>query len=284
LKIDDYQKAHGERWNGYPLEDVLADSVKNYTALRSLSIINSGLCGEAGEASEHIKKWMRDLRINRTAAAIELGDTLAYLDVARQGARLHARGHRAAELREAAEHAAEADGRFAGKTGDHMSNVPNFLLANNDAAGAGKPSNPKDQAAETRIPLWLCSATAMVHWSLAQFAGLLKYGAWNWRIAGVRTSVYISALKRHIKAYEEGETYDPVDGTRHLGNIMACASILLDAEAEGKLIDDRPPSSKGYRAAVAEGEATMAALREQYKDRTPRHWTIADSRIDAEFE
>jgi hypothetical protein len=149
--------------------------------------------------------------------------------------------------------------------------------ANNDGGGVGKPSNPKDQAAETRIPLWLLSGSAMVHWALAQFAGLLKYGAWNWRVAGVRNSVYISAIKRHIKAYEEGETYDPVDGTRHLGNIMACSSILLDADAEGKLIDDRPPASKGYREAVAEGEATMAKLREQYKDRKPRHWTIADT-------
>lgn len=154
--------------------------------------------------------------------------------------------------------------------------------ANNNGGGIGKPSNPKDQAAETRIPLWLCSGTAMVHWALAQFAGLLKYGAWNWRVAGVRTSVYISAIKRHIKAYEEGEIYDPVDGTRHLGNIMACAAILSDAEAEGKLIDDRPPSSKGYRAAVAEGEALMAKLREQYKDRAPRHWTIADTEAASE--
>lgn len=68
-----------DRWNGYPLEKVLADSVTRHDALRSLSIINSGLCGEAGEASEHIKKWVRDGRINRRAAAIEMGDVLAYM-------------------------------------------------------------------------------------------------------------------------------------------------------------------------------------------------------------
>lgn len=79
MNLADYQKFMMERWNGYPLETVLADSVKHYTALRSLSIINSGLCGEAGEASEHIKKWMRDLRINRMAAGVELGDVLAYM-------------------------------------------------------------------------------------------------------------------------------------------------------------------------------------------------------------
>jgi NTP pyrophosphatase (non-canonical NTP hydrolase) len=58
---------------------MLGDSSFSYGALRSLSIINSGLAGEAGEASEHIKKWMRDGRINRREAGIELGDTLAYM-------------------------------------------------------------------------------------------------------------------------------------------------------------------------------------------------------------
>jgi NTP pyrophosphatase (non-canonical NTP hydrolase) len=48
-------------------------------ALRSLAIITAGICGEAGEASEHFKKWMRDGRLNKIEAGIELGDTLAYL-------------------------------------------------------------------------------------------------------------------------------------------------------------------------------------------------------------
>lgn len=80
MKLDAYQAwLCGDRWNGYALDKMLVDSSKHFTALRSLSIINSGLMGEAGEAGEHIKKWMRDQRINRRAAAIELGDNLAYL-------------------------------------------------------------------------------------------------------------------------------------------------------------------------------------------------------------
>lgn len=139
-----------------------------------------------------------------------------------------------------------------------------------------KDTNPKDALAGTRIPLWLCSAVAKAHWSLAQFAGLIKYGAWNWRIAGVRKSVYLSAMQRHIDAYTSGETYDPVDGTHHLGNIMACAAIMLDAEAAGKITDDRPPSVD-IRKTYAELEAVMARLKEQYADKAPRHYTIADS-------
>lgn len=138
-----------------------------------------------------------------------------------------------------------------------------------------KPTNPKDAAATSRIPLALLSPVAKIAWAVAQYAGMLKYGAWNWRKAGVRASVYISALERHIDAYKSGEEYDPVDGSPHLGNIMACAAILLDAKAAGKLTDDRGPALS-HRQAVAEGEATMTKLREQYADKNPRHWTIAD--------
>ena len=38
-----------------------------------------GLVGEAGEASEKIKKWHRDSVIDHKAVALELGDVLYYL-------------------------------------------------------------------------------------------------------------------------------------------------------------------------------------------------------------
>jgi hypothetical protein len=139
-----------------------------------------------------------------------------------------------------------------------------------------KDTNPKDVAATTRIPLFLCSAIASAKWALAQFAGMIKYGAWNWRRAGVRSSVYLSAARRHIDAYTSGEEVDPVDGTDHRANVMACMAILMDAEACGKLIDDRPPSVS-VRPTYAEGEALMAKLLKQYADKSPRHFTIADT-------
>jgi len=83
-------------------------------------------------------------------------------------------------------------------------------------------------------------------------------------------------MKRHIDGIESGEELDPVDGTDHLGNIMACCAILLDARAAGKLTDDRPPRLD-HRAEYARLEALMARLREQYADRAPRHYTIADT-------
>lgn len=138
-----------------------------------------------------------------------------------------------------------------------------------------KLSNPKDAIGDTKVPVWLCSAIAKAHWALGQFAGLCKYGAWNWRVAGVRASVYISAMGRHIDAYTNGERLDPTDGTHHLGNVMACCAILLEAEAIGKLTDDRPPRAD-IREAYAEVQAGMAKLKVLYADKAPKHWTIAD--------
>lgn len=139
-----------------------------------------------------------------------------------------------------------------------------------------KDTNPKDAAAVTRIMLALLSPVAKAHWALAQFAGFLKYGGWNWRVAGVRSSVYLSAAQRHLDAYLSGEEVDPIDGTHHLANVMACCAILLDAKAAGKLTDDRPPSvdiRPTYRAL----EELAAKLRTQYADRAPRHYTIDDT-------
>lgn len=152
----------------------------------------------------------------------------------------------------------------------------NESMTQNNPTDAGKASNPKDAVSDKKIPLWLLSPIAKMHWAIGQFAGLLKYGAWNWRAAGVRSSVYLSAIQRHADAYASGEEFDPVDGSHHLGNIMACCAILLDAKEAGKLIDDRPPSV-GLRTAYNWGEDVMERLKRQYHDKAPRHYTIADT-------
>lgn len=135
-----------------------------------------------------------------------------------------------------------------------------------------KDGNPKDSIGDKKIPLWLCSPVAKANWALAQFAGMVKYGAWNWRVAGARTSVYLSAMQRHIDAYASGEQTDPVDGTHHLGNVMACCAILIEAEALKNVIDDRAPQLE-FRGIYAQIEEQMKVLREQYKELKPKHFS-----------
>lgn len=126
-----------------------------------------------------------------------------------------------------------------------------------------KASNPKESVGATKVPLHLLSPVASAHWALAQYAGERKYQAWNWRAAGVRSSTYISAIRRHLDRYLNGERCDPVDGTHHLGNIMASCAILLDSEAVGNLVDDRPPSFD-LQPVYDEINQGVAKLNEQY--------------------
>lgn len=140
----------------------------------------------------------------------------------------------------------------------------------------GKDTNPKDAIAGSKVALWLLSPIAKAAWAVAMFAGQTKYGAWNWRISGVRASVYLSAMHRHMDAYVSGEELDPIDGTPHLGNIMACCAIILDAQAAGKLNDDRPPRVS-LRPMYEQVEATMKTLADKYADKKPKHYTIADT-------
>lgn len=133
-------------------------------------------------------------------------------------------------------------------------------------------ANPKDAAGRAKVPLWLLSPIAKAAWAGAAFIGKVKYGAWNYRGTKVYASVYISAAMRHLDAYLSGETYDPEDGTHHLGNVMACCAILLDCAASGNLIDDRPPSVS-LRPAYDEMQALVQPTEARYADRTVKHWT-----------
>ena len=140
-----------------------------------------------------------------------------------------------------------------------------------------KPSNPKDAIAIDKLPLHLVSPIIKAYQAISHYLGNVKYGAWNYRAAGVRNSIYRSALERHMDAWWEGEDYDPIDGTPHLANAQACLNILIEGMYTPGTIDDRPPSRAKELAAVrAEFEALMPKIREKYADKNPQHFTIAD--------
>lgn len=139
-----------------------------------------------------------------------------------------------------------------------------------------KESNPKDLLGTTKLPLHLFPKTAVAQGSLAFLDGALKYGRSNFRVVGVRASVYYAALCRHMDAWLEGEDKAEDSQLSHLAHALACVAILIDAEAAGKLIDDRQVAG-GYAKLVKELTPDVARLIETHKGKSPRHYTIQDS-------
>lgn len=139
-----------------------------------------------------------------------------------------------------------------------------------------KPTNPKDLCATTRLPLNLVPDTLAAYASLAFLEGALKYGAMNWRVAGVSASIYIAAAERHLTKWKGGEWADPKTRVPHLASAIACLGIILDADLVGKLNDDRPPAAP-MAALLDEFEDNVAHLQGMFSDRNPRHCTIADT-------
>lgn len=144
-----------------------------------------------------------------------------------------------------------------------------------------KDTNPKDSVASNKVPLGLCSPVAKAYWALALQSGAVKYGANNYLVCGARAMVYAHAAMRHLDRWMSGEERDPVDGTHHLGNVMACMSILLDCQHIGNLVDDRPPSMD-LEFLYLDTEDVMEELAGKYADKNPRHYTIADSTSENE--
>jgi hypothetical protein len=142
-------------------------------------------------------------------------------------------------------------------------------------ASPAKDTNPKDAIAASKLPLNVVPDTLKVYATLAFTEGALKYGSMNWRVAGVRASIYKAALERHLAKYWNGEWADPVTGVPHLASVIACAGIILDANAAGKLTDDRPPAIP--LAGIIDGlEPAVKHLQELFKDKHPHHHTEAD--------
>lgn len=139
-----------------------------------------------------------------------------------------------------------------------------------------KPTNPKDIIGTNKLPLHLWPETATVVGSLALLHGALKYGRSNFRAEGVRASIYVDACKRHLNAWFEGEDLDCESGLPHLAHALACIAILVDAEAGGKLTDDRMVVG-GYRQMVEKFTPEVERLRALFGDRNPKHYTIADN-------
>jgi len=140
-----------------------------------------------------------------------------------------------------------------------------------------KNTNPKDLIGSDKMPLHLFPMTAIVYGSLAFLEGALKYGRANWRVAGVRASIYVDATMRHLTKWFEGEDIDKDSGLPHLAHAIACIAILIDAKEANNLKDDRMYPG-GYLELFTKLTPEVKRLKEKYKDKNPKHWTIQDKK------
>lgn len=101
-------------------------------------------------------------------------------------------------------------------------------------------TNPKDLIGNTKVSITKFPPIGTVMGAMAMMDGADKYGPYNWRAKDVKASIYIDAAMRHLMSWFEGEEFADDSRVHHLGHAIACAAILLDAQANGNLIDDRP--------------------------------------------
>lgn len=116
-----------------------------------------------------------------------------------------------------------------------------------------KDTNPKDALGIRRVPTHLVPPRVTSEVGLALLEGACKYGAYNWRAAGVRGSVYFDALQRHLGAWWEGEDIDTDSGLSHIIKAIACLTIVRDSMLQENFVDDRPIRGKqGWVAGLNE--------------------------------
>ena len=114
----------------------------------------------------------------------------------------------------------------------------------NDKKLTKRDINPKDAIGSKKVPMSVVSAPVMMEIALAMMEGARKYGAHNYRVAGVRASVYYDACMRHLMAWHEGENIDIDSGLSHISKALGCLTVLRDSMILGNWKDDRPVKHK----------------------------------------
>lgn len=90
-------------------------------------------------------------------------------------------------------------------------------------------------------------------------------GSFNWNDTPIRASTYYDAIFRHLAEWYTGRDADPESRVSPLAHIRASCGILLDAAANGNLIDDRPST-----ADAGEEIARLTALMAEKAAKRPR--------------
>lgn len=126
-----------------------------------------------------------------------------------------------------------------------------------------KQTNPKDAVGIAKVPMSCVPAQVLAELGLAMMEGALKYGRSNYRIAGVRGSVYYDAANRHLMSWYEGEDIDPDSGLSHITKAIASLTVLRDSMMQNNWVDDRPPATSN-KSWIVELNKKAKELLEKY--------------------
>lgn len=135
-----------------------------------------------------------------------------------------------------------------------------------------KSTNPKDWQGFKKVPFHLFPMTALAVGAIQFLDGGGKYGRENYRKEKVRASIYTDAAQRHLLEWFHGQ--DRTDDTklRHLGGALASIAILIDAQVNGNLVDDRAYTNK-FQKLMQELNKETIRLAAKHKDKNPIHYS-----------
>jgi hypothetical protein len=107
------------------------------------------------------------------------------------------------------------------------------------SAGKLPDNNLKTLVGIHKLPTFDIPPVAITALGLAMNDGAKKYGRFNWRPTGATVSIFCEAASRHLLAYMSGENFASDSKIHHLAHLMSSCAILLDAELNNCLNDDR---------------------------------------------
>lgn len=145
-------------------------------------------------------------------------------------------------------------------------------------------TNPKTVFGQAKPGIHAIPPVALLHCGRGMENGEGKYGLTNWRENEVSASVYYNAAFRHLAAWWDGEQVASDSGVHHLGHVMACCAILLDAEHMGQLNDNRPAVPGPFAQAVDEMTRPTGESQAEVNARLGTEGSEGSEGIDTEFE
>lgn len=146
-----------------------------------------------------------------------------------------------------------------------------------------KPTNPKDMIGASKPPQAVVSQLVLMELGVAMLEGTCKYGRHNYRVAGVRASIYYDAARRHLDYWWEGEDIDPDSELSHVTKAIASLVVLRDSMLLEKFTDDRPPRMSNFAAFKRKLESQAKAIIARYAGRDVTHATHLNTAIMPEL-